>query len=123
MPTPRPVRYRCEIASALALDGRGVAVRARLLEISETGGFVEEVEGLAEVQIDDGATLSMPLPGGENLAAHVRVARIGRARLDVRTRAAEHVSVSVSGFGVEFDAIDDDELERLRDFLELLDCR
>lgn len=101
----------------------GLAVRARLLEISETGGFLEEVAGLDDLQIDEGATLSMPLPGGANLAAHVRVARIGRARLDVRTRAAEHVSVSVSGFGLEFDAIDDDELERLRDFLELLDCR
>ncbi len=123
MTTPRPVRYRCEIPSEFELDGGGGAVRARLLELSETGAFLEEVAALGDLQIDEGGTLWLPLPGGEHLAAHVRIARIGRARIDVRTRNAEHVSVSVSGFGVEFDGIDDDELERLRDFLELLDSR
>jgi hypothetical protein len=33
------------------------------------------------------------------------------------------VSVAIRGYGVEFDQLQDEELELLRDFLELLDCR
>ena len=41
----------------------------------------------------------------------------------MRTARAEHVSVAVRGYGVEFDQLEDEELERLRDFLDLLDSR
>lgn len=123
MTTPRPVRYRCEIPSRLELDLDGVTVTSRLLELSETGAFIEETAGLDDVQVGEGAQLLLPLPGGGAWQAHVRFMRIGRGRIDVRTREAEHVSVSVHGYGVEFDDIDDESLEQLRDFLELLDSR
>lgn len=123
MTTPRPVRYRCEIASQIELDSGGDAARARVLELSETGAFVEEVAGLCEVQPGDGGVIGIPLPGGDPWIAHVRFNRAGTGRLELRTPRAEHVSVSVRGFGVEFDALDEAELERLRDFLELLDNR
>lgn len=122
MTTPRPVRYRCEIASQLELDTGEAPVRARVLELSETGAFIEEVPGL-DVQSGDGAIIGIPLPGGDPWVSHVRFLRYGTGRVDVRTPRAEHVSVSVRGYGVEFDQMADDELERLRDFLDLLDTR
>lgn len=123
MTTPRPVRYRCEIPSRLELDADGAKITARLLELSETGAFVEEAAGLDDVQVGEGALMLLPLPGGSAWSAHVRFSRVGRGRVDVRSHVAEHVSVSVRGYGVEFDDIGDDELEQLRDFLDLLDSR
>lgn len=123
MTTPRPVRYRCEIASQIELDSGGDAARARVLELSETGAFVEEVKAIDDVQPGDGGVIGIPLPGGDPWVAHIRFNRAGLGRVDVRTPKAEHVSVGVRGYGVEFDQLDDEELERLRDFLELLDTR
>ncbi|MFO0595992.1 MAG: PilZ domain-containing protein [Myxococcaceae bacterium] len=123
MTTPRAVRYRCEIQSQIELDTGGDAGRPRVLELSENGAFIEEVGPLAEVQTGDGAVIGIPMPGGDPWVAHVRFTRAGFGRVDVKTNRAEHVSVSVRGFGVEFDELNDDELERLRDFLELLDTR
>lgn len=123
MTTPRPVRYRCEIASQIELDSGADPVRARVLELSEKGAFIEEVPGLDDVQSGEGAVIGIPLPGGDPWVSHVRFLRTGLGRVDVRTPRAEHVSVAVRGYGVEFDEIPDDELERLRDFLDLLDSR
>jgi hypothetical protein len=94
-----------------------------VLELSETGAFVEEVPGIDDVQTGDGGVIGIPLPGGEPWVAHIRFNRIGYGRLDVRTTRAEHVSVSVRGYGVEFDQLGEEELERLRDFLDLIDNR
>jgi hypothetical protein len=123
MTTPRPVRYRCEIPSQIELDSGGDAARARLLEISETGAFIEEVKAIDDVQPGEGGVIGVPMPGGDAWIAHVKFTRAGYARVDVRTPKAEHVSVSVRGYGLEFDQMEDDELERLRDFLDLLDSR
>lgn len=123
MTTPRPVRYRCEIISQLELDGGGAPTRARVLELSEAGAFIEEVKAIDDVQSGDGGLIGIPLPGGEPWVAHIRFTRAGMGQLDVRTPRAEHVSVGVRGYGVEFDQLDDEELERLRDYLELLDTR
>jgi hypothetical protein len=123
MTTPRPVRYHCEIQSQLELDDGTAPLRARVLELSETGAFVEEVPALSDAQAGDGGMIGIPLPGGDPWVAHVRINRLGTGRLELKTARAEHVSVAVRGFGVEFDQLDDDELERLRDFLELLDSR
>ena len=94
-----------------------------MLEISETGAFIEEVQGIDDVQTGDGGVIGIPLPGGEPWVAHIRFTRSGTGRVDVRTPRAEHVSVAVRGYGVEFDLLEGDDLERLRDFLELLDSR
>ena len=123
MTTDRPVRYRCDIQSQVELDAGGAPARPRVLELSETGAFIEEGPGLAEVQCGDGGVIGIPLPGGEPWVAHIRFNRFGYGRVDVRTNKAEHVSVSVRGFGVEFDQLGDEDLERLRDFLELVDSR
>lgn len=123
MTTPRPVRYRCEIQSQIELDVGGDAARTRVLELSESGAFIEEVPAIDDVQTGDGGVIGIPLPGGEPWVAHIKFNRIGYGRLDVKTNRAEHVSVAVRGYGVEFDQLDDDELERLRDFLDLIDSR
>ncbi len=123
MTTNRPVRYRCDIQSQVELDTGGDAARTRVLELSETGAFLEEVPGLDDVQAGDGGVIGIPLPGGDPWVAHVRFHHAGFGRLDVKTPRAEHVSVAVRGYGVEFDQLADDELERLRDFLDLIDSR
>ena len=123
MPTPRPARYRCEISSQIVLDSGGPTTRTRVLELSENGAFIEEVPDIDDVQNGDGAVLGIPLPGGEPWIAHIRFMRSGTGRLELRTARAEHVSVTVRGFGVEFDGLDRMGLERLRGFLELLDNR
>lgn len=122
MRNPRPVRYRCELYAQLETD-EGVPAKARVLEISEGGAFVEEAEGLEGLQVGDGATLGIPLPGGEPWLAHAKVARWGTSRLDLRHGSVDHVTVAVRGYALEFDELPEDELERLRDFLELLDGR
>lgn len=123
MTTPRPVRYRCELSSQIELDQGGAPARARVLELSETGAFIEEVKEIDDVQAGEGGVIGIPMPGGEPWVAHIRFTRAGHGRIDVRTPRAEHVSVAVRGYGVEFDQLEDEELERLRDFLDLLDNR
>lgn len=123
MTTTRAVRFRCEIQSQLELDEGGNPSIARVLELSEAGAFIEEVPGLADVQPGDGAVIGIPLPGGEPWVTHVRFTRHGYGRIDVKTRAAEHVSVSVRGFGASFDELSGEDVERLRGFLELLETR
>ena len=97
MTTPRPVRYRCEIASQIELDSGGDPTRARVLEISETGAFIEEVKAINDVQTGDGGVIGIPLPGGEPWVAHIRFTSAGTGRIDVRTPRAEHMSVAVRG--------------------------
>ncbi|MEW5740458.1 MAG: PilZ domain-containing protein [Myxococcota bacterium] len=122
MRNPRPVRYRCELFAQLETD-QGVPAKARLLEISEGGAFVEEAAGLEDLQVGDGATLGLALPGGEPWMAHAKVSRHGTSRLDLRHGSVDHVTVLARGYALEFDEMPEDELERLRDFLELLDGR
>lgn len=123
MTTSRPVRYRCELSSQIVLDSGGPAARTRILALSENGAFIEEVPELGDVQSGDGAVLGIPLPGGEPWFSHIRFVRPGRSQLELRTSRAEHLSVAVRGFGVEFDGLDRPGLDRLRDFLQLLDNR
>lgn len=120
MTTPRPVRYRCQIPTQLELDD-GAKATTRVLELSESGAFVEEVQAIQHVQPGDAGVLGIALPGGDPWVAHVRFSRWGSGHLDVTSPRAEHVSISVKGFGVEFDQLAEDDLERLRDYLELLE--
>ncbi|MCU0701928.1 MAG: PilZ domain-containing protein [Myxococcaceae bacterium] len=118
---PRPVRYRCELFARL--EAQGAPVKVRVLELSETGAFVEEAPGFDEAQVDDVGHLTLALPGGEPWTGRFRVARLGTSRRELKASGVEHVTVAAQGYGLEFAHDDDDELERLRDFLELLDLR
>lgn len=122
MPTqPRHVRYRCELYASI--DAAAAQTRARVLEMSESGAFIEEAQGFDDCQVGDEATMTLALPGGEPWSGRFRISRLGTTRREVRDPRVEHVTVSARGYGVEFVAVDDDELERLRDFLELLELR
>lgn len=121
MTTPRAVRYRCELFAQFELAAGGYQVR--VLEISEGGAFLETVDGLEDLQVGEQASLSIALPGGDPWQTQVRVTRHGTSRLDVHHPSVDHVTVATPGVGVVFDEMPDDELERLRDFLELLDNR
>lgn len=98
-------------------------MKARLLELSETGGFIEETPGLLEQQVGDEGSMTLGMPGGAPWVTRFRVCRLGVSRRDVRVPSVEHVTVSSPGYGVEFVELGDEALERLRDFLELLDER
>lgn len=118
---PRPVRYRCELYARV--EALGGAAQARVLEVSEVGAFIEECEALGPLQVDDAGLMTLALPGGDPWAGRFQVRRLGTSRREVRDRRADHLTVVAHGYGVEFQGVDDDELERLRDFLELLELR
>jgi hypothetical protein len=120
-PLPRPVRYRCELFGRV--DGEAQAVKVRVLELSENGAFVEEAPGFEEQQVGDEGHLTLALPGGEPWTGRFRVVRLGTTRRELKAAGVEHLTVVARGYGLEFSHDDDDELERLRDFLELLDVR
>lgn len=123
MTLPRPVRYRCELQSQLELDSSGELVQARVVEISETGGFVEEVPGLLDVQPGEGATIAVPLPGGDPWVARITFLRNGLGRLELRNARVENLTLQVRGYGITFDKVGAADRERLLDFLDLLDSR
>jgi hypothetical protein len=123
MARPRPVRYRCDLKARIELDTSGALCSARLVELSETGGFVEEVPALADVQPGEGATVALPLPGGAPLTARVTFLRAALGRVEIRTPLAEHLTVQVRGFALSFERMGAEDAARLRDFLDLLDTR
>jgi len=118
----RQVRYRCELHALFQPDG-GQAETILVLEISETGAFIAQAPGLEDLQIGDRGTLTLAMPTGDFLPAKVQVAQFGHSRRDVPASGVDDVTVSASGLGVEFTDLPDDDLERLRDYLELLDGR
>lgn len=118
----RQVRYRCEL-HALFQPAGGQAEAIVVLEISETGAFIAAAPGLEDLQVGDRGTLTLAMPAGDFLPAAVEVAQFGHSRRDVAAAGADNVTVSVGGVGVEFVELPDDDLERLRDYLELLDGR
>ncbi len=123
MTVDRPVRYRVDMTVEVQVSEQQEKVPAKLLELSETGAFVGDGAGLDEWEPEGRARLALPIPGGGAWSAEIRIVRHGRAMLDLRQRGLDHMSIGVPGWGVEFLDLPDDELERLRDFLELLDTR
>lgn len=119
----RPVRYRCELQSQLELDSTGELVQARVVEISENGGFLEAAPGLEDVQPGEGATIAVPLPGGDPWVARVTFMRHGLGRLELRQPGVENLTVQVQGYGLTFDRVGAGDRDRLLDFLDLLDSR
>ena len=120
--TPRPVRHRCELVALFELDG-AAPLKVRVLDLSEAGAFIEETKGLEELQVGTQLKLTIALPGGDAWSSAGVVTRTGTSRRDLKHPSVAHVTVSASGFGVEFVGMADDALEQLRDYLELLDER
>jgi hypothetical protein len=121
-PETRPVRYRVELFGLLTL-GSPEGVKVRVLDLSETGAFLEQPELPEDPQEGDAVTLALAFPGIGKWTAKGAITRLGRSRLELKRPKAAHVTVVREGFGIEFVALDDEALEQLRDFLELLDQR
>ena len=121
MTTPRPLRYRCELYGHFETPQGGSDVR--VLELSESSAFIEHSDDTMEVNVGDQASLLIALPGGDPWETSVTVMRFGRSRRDVKHSKVDHVTVSALGFGLAFGELPEDDLERLRDYLELLDAR
>ncbi len=104
-------------------DGR--TTKVWVLDLSETGAFVGTGvgPGALDVQVGDRAVLDLALPGGAPWPAQVTVVRFGVGQRELRREGLHHLTVSCHGVGVVFDAVPEDEVERLRGFLELLDER
>jgi hypothetical protein len=98
-------------------------VKVRVLELSESGAFVEEAPGFDEQQVGDAGALTLALPGGAPWTGRFSIVRLGTTRRELKAAGVEHLTVTARGYGLEFSHDDDDELERLRDFLELLELR
>lgn len=122
MPTPRPVRHRCELHAEVQTGP--VRCETRVLELSEAGAFVEDAEALFDLEPGAHVTLFLDLQGAEEpWAANARVQRHGATQANEPRGGIDHLSVSRRGLGVEFQGLDEEELERLRDFIDLLDDR
>ncbi|MBX5481061.1 MAG: PilZ domain-containing protein [Myxococcaceae bacterium] len=114
----RPLRYRCDLLGRFEISGGRLDVR--ILDLSEVGAFVETS---LDLKVGDRGVLALPLPGGDPWYAEVTVVRFGTAQRELRHARLSHLLVSCPGVDVTFDRIPDDEIERLRGFLELLDER
>ena len=114
----RPLRYRCDLSGRFELDG--AHHRVQILDLSETGAFVETQ---LDLQVGDRGVLALALPGGDPWYATVTVVRLAFAQREIRHPRLHHLTVRREGVGVVFDEIPEDEVERLRGFLELLDER
>jgi hypothetical protein len=119
MPVDRPIRYRCDISAPLEFEAFE-PVKVRILDLSETGAFVETD---LDLQHGDRGKLGMAFPGGDPWVAAVRVIRLGSSQRECRHPKVDNVTVLRAGAGLEFQDVPDDERERLRGFLELLDER
>ncbi|MBS1150899.1 MAG: hypothetical protein H6Q89_2597 [Myxococcaceae bacterium] len=118
----RPVRYRVELFGLLTA-GAAEAIKVRVLDLSETGAFLERPELADDLQEGDPVTLALSLPGIGMWTTGARVSRMGTSRLELKRPGAAHVTVTREGNGIEFVELGDEGLEQLRDFLELLDQR
>jgi hypothetical protein len=121
MALPRPVRHRCDLLGRLDRPGDD-PVQVRVIDLSENGAFIQEAPGLEDIQVGDEAELVVALPGGF-WTAGVLVTRIGTTRVDVDHKTVQHITISATGFGLEFTEMPEDQLERLRACLEQLDER
>ncbi len=122
MTTARPLRYRCELYGHFETQSQG-GCDVRVLELSESSAFIEHPDATMEVNVGDEAKLLIALPGGDPWEVKVTVMRFGRSRKDVRHARVNHLTVSALGFGLAFGTMPEDDLERVRDYLELLDSR
>lgn len=118
------MRYRVELFGLMTTPSLPAGVKVRVLDLSETGAFVERPKDeLDDLQEDDWVMLTLAFPGVGKWTARSLVTRHGNSRLELKRPKAVHVTVVRDGFALEFDVLPDEALEQLRDFLELLDQR
>lgn len=125
-PEVRPVRYRVELFGLLGLPGElPEGLKVRVLDLSETGAFVElpDLPGDCEVVEGDVVGLTLAFPGIGKWTVEGKISRFGSSRVELKRPKAAHVTVVRPGFAIEFDPLGDDALEQLRDFLELVEER
>ncbi|MFZ5469639.1 MAG: PilZ domain-containing protein [Myxococcota bacterium] len=117
-PPERSIRRRCDVNARLEVDGR--SHRVRVLDLSETGAFIE-----TSGDFDFGAVakLHLPLPGGEEWTAEVELVRPGASQREVCHGRVEIITVLRRGVGVSFLHVPAAEHGRLTSFLTLLDER
>ena len=94
----RPIRFRCDFEAQL--DWSGGAHPVRVLDLSETGAFIETE---LQVQSGDRGVLRIALSEGESVALPVRITRLATAQREIRDRRAQVLTVARLGAAVAFD--------------------
>lgn len=125
-PEARPVRYRVELFGLLELPGElPEGLKVRVLDLSETGAFVEQPDFPADAEVVEGdqVGLTLAFPGIGKWSVLGTISRFGSSRLELKRPKAVHVTVTRPGFGIEFGELTDEALEQLRDFLDLVEER
>lgn len=122
MAVDRPVRLRVTLVGELRPDGLATST-VRVLELSETGAFVEACAALADLQVEDACVLRLAVPSGETIDLPARVARAGASRRELPHAQVQHLTALAPGWGLAFEGLLPDTLDQLRDYLELLESR
>lgn len=111
----RAVRVPLHMKVTLTVGER--RIDARLIDLSVTGGFVELSSPLP---IGTELEITMPLPGGPPLSVPATVVRIGTNPKFVASSELDHLVIAVSGVGLHFTGLPEDERRRMTDYLDLI---
>lgn len=112
----RAVRVPLHMKVTLTVGER--RIDARLIDLSVTGGFVELSSPLP---LGTELEITMPLPGGPPLRASATVMRVGTNPKFVPSTELDHLVIVVAGVGLNFAGLPEDELQRVADYLELVE--
>ncbi len=113
----RAIRYRCNLHATLTVPNRNPNF-ARVLDLSETGAFLETA---ADLQVGDEVAMQIKLPSDEPWQCVASVVRLGRGQREVQKSGADNLTITRLGAAFQFLTPAEEELERLRVFLERLD--
>ncbi len=109
----RAERVSVQLAVKVVVDGH--AYRAEMVNVSLTGAFLE-----ASFPIGTPLEVHIPLPGGEPMQLTASVVREGWCQKFLEDRKVDNLAVRALGVGVCFDELDDENAQRLQDYLELV---
>lgn len=112
-PPSRAERVPVQLKVKVVHDGR--AYRAEVLNLSLTGAFLE-----ARFPPRALLVLHLPLPGGAPMRLAGRVVREGWAQKFLEDPTVDNLAVRAQGVGVAFDDLEDDDAQRLQDYLDLV---
>ncbi len=113
----RAIRYRCNLHATLTMSNRNPNF-GRVLDLSESGAFLETT---ADLQVGDEVALQIKLPSDEPWDCLAQVVRLGRGHRELQRPGVDYMTISRLGAAFQFVAPGEEDVERLRSFLDHLD--
>jgi hypothetical protein len=111
----RPIRFRCDLPAVLQWDG--VQHPVRVLDLSETGAFVETN---LDLQVGDEAELSLDSEEAD-FKAKVTVTRLASAQRELRDPRAHTLTVTRPGAAITFSGLSTRRRDSLNRLLARID--